>query len=79
LTCDGAVVQGGVCLPDRWRGEGNVARIIPVGGGKGGIGKSFVTANLGSLLAGRGEQVAVVDLDLGGPNLHTFFGLEQVG
>jgi Mrp family chromosome partitioning ATPase len=61
LTCDGAVVQGGVCLPDRWRGEGNVARIIPVGGGKGGIGKSFVTANLG------------------GPNLHTFFGLEQVG
>ncbi len=55
-----------------------MARIIPVGGGKGGIGKSFVTANLGSLLAGRGEQVAVVDLDLGGPNLHTFFGLEQV-
>lgn len=55
-----------------------MARIIPVGGGKGGIGKSFITANLGFLLAGRGNQVALVDLDLGGPNLHTFFGLQQV-
>lgn len=55
-----------------------MARIIPVGGGKGGIGKSFVTANLGLLLAGKGNQVALVDLDLGGPNLHTFFGLQQV-
>jgi len=55
-----------------------LARIIPVGGGKGGIGKSFVTANLGLLLAGKGNQVVLVDLDLGGPNLHTFFGLQQV-
>lgn len=55
-----------------------MARIIPIGGGKGGIGKSFVTANLGFLLAGKGKQVALVDLDLGGPNLHTFFGLQQV-
>jgi flagellar biosynthesis protein FlhG len=60
------------------RGEEQVARIIPVGGGKGGIGKSFVTANLGVLLAGAGHRVVMVDLDLGGPNLHTFFGFEQV-
>jgi len=56
-----------------------VARIIPVGGGKGGIGKSFVTANLGLLLSRAGHRVVMVDLDLGGPNLHTFFGFEQVG
>ena len=55
-----------------------MARIIPVGGGKGGIGKSFLTANLGLLLAGEGRRVALVDLDLGGPNLHTFFGLREV-
>jgi len=49
--------------------------IYPIGGGKGGVGKSFVAASLGALLAGRGKSVALVDLDLGGSNLHTFLGL----
>jgi flagellar biosynthesis protein FlhG len=49
--------------------------IFPIGGGKGGIGKSFVTASLGALLAGCGKSVALVDLDLGASNLHTFLGL----
>ena len=55
-----------------------LGRIISVGGGKGGIGKSFLTTNLGMLLAGRGHRVVLVDLDLGGPNLHTFFGCSSV-
>jgi flagellar biosynthesis protein FlhG len=50
-------------------------RIFPIGGGKGGIGKSFITASLGTLLAGSGKSVALVDLDLGASNLHTFLGL----
>jgi flagellar biosynthesis protein FlhG len=49
--------------------------IYPIGGGKGGVGKSFVTASLGTLLAGSGKSVALVDLDLGASNLHTFLGL----
>ncbi len=49
--------------------------IYPIGGGKGGIGKSFVTACLGSLLAAGGQSVVLVDLDLGASNLHTFLGL----
>ena len=52
-------------------------RIYPIGGGKGGAGKSFITANLGVLLAKQGEKVLLVDLDLGGSNLHTF--LEHQG
>ena len=54
------------------------ATIYPIGGGKGGVGKSFVTANLGVLLAGQGKKVLLIDLDLGGPNLHTFFGAEAL-
>jgi flagellar biosynthesis protein FlhG len=53
------------------------ATIYPIGGGKGGVGKSFVTANLGVLLAGQGKKVLMIDLDLGGPNLHTFFGADD--
>ncbi len=52
----------------------NNAIIYPIGGGKGGVGKSFITANLGVLLAKQGKKVLLIDLDLGGPNLHTFFG-----
>jgi flagellar biosynthesis protein FlhG len=52
--------------------------IYPIGGGKGGIGKSFIAANLGVLLARQGNQVVLVDLDLGGANLHTFTGMTNV-
>lgn len=53
-------------------------RIFPIGGGKGGSGKSFITANLGALLAKKGKRVTLIDLDLGGANLHTFFGLKNI-
>ncbi|MCE5271261.1 AAA family ATPase [bacterium] len=49
-------------------------RIIAVGGAKGGIGKSLVTSNLAVLLSSRGFSTAVVDLDLGGANLHLYLG-----
>ena len=51
--------------------------IWAVGGGKGGTGKSFVSANLAIHLAQRGEEVLLIDADLGGPNLHTFLGVKE--
>jgi flagellar biosynthesis protein FlhG len=51
--------------------------IITVGGGKGGVGKSFIAANAGTLLAGAGHQVGFVDCDLGGANLHQFLGVRR--
>jgi flagellar biosynthesis protein FlhG len=53
------------------------ARVIPVGGGKGGVGKSFVVANLCAALARAGYRVVAVDGDLEGPNLHTCVGVPQ--
>ncbi len=51
-------------------------RVVSVGGGKGGIGKSLISANLGIELARRGKQVVLVDADLGGANLHTTLGID---
>ncbi len=51
--------------------------IWAVGGGKGGTGKSFCSANLALHLAQQGEEVALIDADLGGPNLHTFLGMKE--
>ncbi len=59
-------------IPPARRGR----RVISVGGGKGGIGKSLVSANLGIELARRGKRVVLVDADLGGANLHTTLGLD---
>ena len=50
-------------------------KIWAVGGGKGGTGKSFLTANLGIHLAQQGRRVVVVDADLGCANLHTWLGI----
>jgi flagellar biosynthesis protein FlhG len=52
------------------------SRILSVGGGKGGIGKSLISANLGIALARRGLRVVLLDADLGGANLHTALGLD---
>jgi flagellar biosynthesis protein FlhG len=51
--------------------------IFPIGGGKGGVGKSFISANLGVLIAKRNQPVVLIDLDLGGSNLHTFLGVKR--
>lgn len=53
-------------------------KIIPIGGGKGGVGKSVLTANLGAGLASEGKQVIVVDVDISGPNLHTCLGIKKL-
>ncbi len=49
--------------------------IWTIGGGKGGSGKSFITANVGICLSQLGARVILVDADLGGANLHTFLGI----
>ena len=49
--------------------------IISVASGKGGVGKSMVVSNLGLLLARQGQRVILVDMDIGGANLHILFGM----
>ena len=52
-------------------------RMIPVGGGKGGVGKTFLVANLAAALAREGYRVVAVDGDLEGANLHTCLGVAK--
>ena len=54
-------------------------QIWSVGGGKGGIGKSLLTASVGWQLARMGRRVVLLDADLGGANLHTCLGLPPSG
>jgi septum site-determining protein MinD len=54
-----------------------MTRIIVITSGKGGVGKTTVTANLGSALAKYGRKVALVDADFGLRNLDLLLGLEN--
>ena len=53
----------------------NAATIIPIAGGKGGVGETLFTANLAWALAELGHSTIAVDLDLGNSNLHSLLGL----
>ncbi len=57
--------------------DADAPRIWAVGGGKGGVGKSVVSSNLAAAMAGAGRRCAVIDLDLGGANLHTLLGVRR--
>jgi flagellar biosynthesis protein FlhG len=49
-------------------------QIWAIGGGKGGVGKSLLSSSLAFTLARLGHDTLVIDLDLGGANLHTVLG-----
>ena len=52
-------------------------RIVPIAGGKGGVGKSLIAANLALALCREGKRVILADLDLGGSNLHLILGVRN--
>ena len=54
-----------------------VGKIIAVASGKGGVGKSTVTANLALTLRNMGYRVGVLDADIYGPSQHKMFNLED--
>lgn len=68
----------------RWKARENAidtdispsTRIVAIASGKGGVGKSSVTANLAVQLAGRGLSIGVLDADIGGFSIPRMLGVE---
>jgi ATP-binding protein involved in chromosome partitioning len=52
-----------------------IKNIIAIGSGKGGVGKSTITANLAIAVSKKGYKTAVLDVDIYGPTIPSFFGI----
>ncbi len=55
----------------------HIAHVVAVMSGKGGVGKSLVTALLAVGLARQGQQVGILDADVTGPSIPRLFGLQD--
>ena len=64
---------GGASLPDGTLAQ--VANVVCIGSGKGGVGKSTVTANLAAALTADGKRVGVLDADVWGYSIPRMFGV----
>ncbi|MEA3501224.1 MAG: P-loop NTPase, partial [Actinomycetota bacterium] len=56
---------------------GSKTRVVAISSGKGGVGKSSVTANLAVALAARGNRVGLIDADVWGYSIPRMLGLDR--
>ena len=54
----------------------NLGKVLAISSGKGGVGKSTVSANLAAALALDGHRVGLMDADIYGPNIPRMFGVD---
>ena len=79
-SCEGCPSRNGGSGPESFRVEQNanssIQHVIGVVSGKGGVGKSLVTASLANALAKSGARAGILDADITGPSIPKMYGLK---
>ena len=69
-SCEGCSSKGkNMDLMAEANSMSNVKHVIGIVSGKGGVGKSFVTASLANRMAAKGFKVGILDADITGPSI----------
>ena len=80
-SCEGCPSRGGAEGPQSFRvpqnANSNIRHVIGVVSGKGGVGKSLVTASLANALAKSGARVGILDADITGPSIPKMYGVHE--
>ena len=75
-SCEGCPSKEKKSMLEEMNAYSNVKHVIGVVSGKGGVGKSFVTAFLASMMAKAGYKVGILDADITGPSIPKMFGVK---
>lgn len=70
--------QGGEGFAAPMNGQSRIKKVIGIVSGKGGVGKSTVTALLAVALSRQGYKVGILDADITGPSIPHLFGVQEV-
>jgi len=75
-SCEGCPSKDPKSFLEPMNAYSNVKHVIGVVSGKGGVGKSFVTSSLATLMAKAGYKVGILDADITGPSIPKMFGVK---
>ena len=75
-SCEGCA-QDSHSLLEELNAYSSIKNVIGVASGKGGVGKSFVTAMLAVLMNRKGYKVGILDADITGPSIPKMFGIKK--
>ena len=75
-SCEGCPSREGQGIPKEVSKTGSrIGRVIGIISGKGGVGKSFVTASLANMYQEKGFRVGILDADITGPSIPRMYGI----
>lgn len=76
-SCEGCShAKGGGIPKEELNAFSDIKKVIGVVSGKGGVGKSFVTASLANEMASKGYRVGILDADITGPSIPRMYGIK---
>ena len=76
-SCEGCSHANGGGIPkEELNAFSEIKKVIGVVSGKGGVGKSFVTASLANEMASKGYRVGILDADITGPSIPRMYGIK---
>lgn len=75
-SCDSCHFEQPESLLEEFNSQSSVKKVIGVVSGKGGVGKSLVTASMAVRLADMGYKVGILDADITGPSIPKVFGIK---
>ncbi len=79
-SCEGCPSKGASApqsFQAKMNADSDVKKVIGIISGKGGVGKSFVTASFANQLAAQGFKVGILDADITGPSIPKMFGISE--